>query len=480
MEASTKITKLCESWWERLSDSTKADQRACAEEFLALLGWSGLTCIEATMKDPPLSSAAFVIRGGGQSDVAAYFVLPGSLEPPSTLIERGLDFCDTTRLLVNGTRKLNIRYAFVTDLFRSYLYDAESDELLLHADSPEVFNREFVPTLSKAGIERGSLEELRRNPRSYVARQLREWCRHWSDAMRDHGADSDDTVDLVMDRLLVLRYLFDHDIMKRSDWRLSSRFAQIVQEAYGPDPSGIGKSLTTLFHDIWFDWKADLFQPDPRVDLVLENDEVAVPMLREFTLLSKTKFTIASILESFNYGEAAEKARVRLVPEPEEERDLYLAKQTLETVDRARVEVDVLEEGYRAIFFWFDKMVVLYERLGIQFDTETYNPAAVPGDLDLFTWSELDANRPSALSDKFQHVVESGLTVYYGSPRQRRTARLMLYLHLISAYDESKLRFSQFPSIETALVERPAQLDNEQPWFQKSASESGSGGQDAG
>jgi hypothetical protein len=49
----------------------------------------------------------------------------------------------------------------------------------------------------------------------------------------------------------------------------------------------------------------------------------------------------------------------------------------------------------------------------------------------------------------------------------------MLYLHLISAYDESKLRFSQFPSIETALAERPALLDNEQPWFQKSASGSG-------
>jgi len=98
-----------------------------------------------------------------------------------------------------------------------------------------------------------------------------------------------------------------------------------------------------------------------------------------------------------------------------------------------------------------------------------------------YTWSELDANRPSALSDKFQHVIESGLTVYYGSPRQRRTARLMLYLHLISAYDESKLRFSQFPSIETALVERPPSLDNEKPWSQREIpSQPEPGGWDAG
>ncbi|HJP37381.1 MAG TPA: hypothetical protein QF901_15500, partial [Gammaproteobacteria bacterium] len=110
----------------------------------------------------------------------------------------------------------------------------------------------------------------------------------------------------------------------------------------------------------------------------------------------------------------------------------------------------------------------------------TYNPATMPGDIDLFTWSELDANRPMALLDKFQHVVESGLTVYCGSHRQRRTARLMLYLHLISAYDESKLRFSQFPSIEIALVERPALLDNEKPWFQRTSSQSEPNGWDAG
>ncbi len=263
MEALGKITKLCEAWWERLSDSTRADHQKYAEQFLGLLGWSDTALIDTSLREGALSSASFVLRGGGESAVAAHFVMPGSLDPPSSLVERGLDCCEATRLLVNGTRKLNIRYAFVTDLFRSYLYDAHTDELLLHADTPDVFHREIAGVLVRSHVERGSLEEVRRNPRSYAARQLREWCRHWCDAIVSDSDLDKETGSLAIDRLLVLRYLFDHDIMKRSDWRLGQRFSQVIARAFGPEPKGTGKALTTLFHDIWFDWKGGLFRPFP-------------------------------------------------------------------------------------------------------------------------------------------------------------------------------------------------------------------------
>lgn len=465
MESSFEIAKLCESWRERLSVSTKEDHENYVKRFLSLLGWTDATHIVTAQKEGTFPNLFFVLRGGAESTVASHFVMPGSLEPPTSLVERGLDYCESTRLLVNASRRLNAHYAFVTDLSRSYLYDVRTDELLLHGDTPEAFNGELAGILTKASVERGSLEEIRRHPRSHVARQLRKWCHHWCETIISESQVGKEVALLTFDRLLVLRYLFDHDILRRTDWRLRKRFSEVVARAFNANHDGCGKALTTLFHDIFLDWKVELFKPLPELDAVLERDSVTAPMLKEFALLSKIKFTIATILESFNYGEATEKARVRLVPEPNEEREIYLDKQTLATVDAARIEVDVLEEGYRAIFFWFDKMTASYDRLSTDFDEEAYGNQPMTQDMDLFAWSALDAKRPGALRDKFQHVVEKGLVVYCDSPRQYRTARLLLYLYIISQYEQSKQRFSKFPRVEAALTQRPKVLESEKRWM---------------
>jgi hypothetical protein len=391
--------------------------------------------------------------------------MPGSLEPPGLLVERGLDFCESTRLLVNSARRLNIGYVFITDFQRSYFYDVQLDELLLYADSPRIFEGCMPSVLSRAAIERGALEELRRAPRSQSARQLREWCHHWLDTVQARLPGVDQHAPVLIDRLLVLRYLFDHDILKRSGWRLRQRFSDLVAMAFGPNKQGCGKALSVLFHDIWVDWKAELFRPIPDLDAVLEDDGIVSPLLKEFALLSKSKFTIATILESFNYGEASEKARVRLVAEENEEREHYLAKQTAETVDEARIEIDVLEEGYRAIFKWFDRLVQVYEYVTATFEHERCTRVSPEEDMDLFAWSAADADRPDALKDRIQHVVEHGLCVLYVTPRQYRTARLMIYLHLISCYEQTKQRFTRFPSIESMFEKRPVLLDSEKPWL---------------
>jgi len=377
------------------------------------------------------------------------------------MIQRGLDYNETTRWLANESRARNADYAFITDLYRSYLYDPRTDELLLCANNPEEFRRDFADILTRASIERGSLDEARRQPRSYVARQLREWCRHWCETLVADARLSEEHGFRAIDRLLVLRYLFDHDILKRTGWRLRKRFADLAAKAFGSKPEGCGRQLKALFHDIWFDWKADLFAAVPELDAALENDHLAVPLLREFSLHSRTKFSIATILESFNYGDAAEKARVRMVPDLDEDRELHLSRQTIDTIDSVHIEIDLADEGYRAIFYWFDKLVSLYERLEVVFNSQMHTATAPVREMDLFAWSELDAKRPHALGDKFQHAVENGLTIYHATPRQLRTARLMLNLHLISRYHQAKHRFTHFPKMDDVLKPRPPVLESD-------------------
>ncbi len=457
-ETTSDITKLCESCWEHLADASKLEQRSYAEELLHLLGWEQPLPFTPKEGAQSLSAAPYLLRAGGQTTVAVYFVLPGTLEPPSAARERGLDYCSATRLLADEARTLNVNYMLVTDLYRAYLYDVRTDELLLGADSPAGFNEDFAPALRRSEMERGALEELRREPRSVVARRLREWNQRWIETFSVRGRISEELASVLIDRLLVIRYLFDHDILRRTKWRLQQRFQQITQSATTASEAGCGVALVKLFHDMWFDWRIDLFEPLPELDRVLERDALAEPLLREFNLLSDAKFSVATVLESFNYGEPAEKMRVRMVPDVNEEREQYLSKQTLETIDEARIEIDLLEEGYRAIFHWFDRVVALYERLEVDFDSKSYQQQPAKADMDLFAWSEIDSTRPSACADKLAHACDCGFGVYYSSAHQYRVARLMLTLHLIGKYDQIKQTVNCFPSFVNVLMKRPKVL----------------------
>jgi hypothetical protein len=336
--------------------------------------------------------------------------------------------------------------------------------LLLHADTPAMFRHEMAEVLSRANIEHGLLEEVRRPPRSEVARRLREWCHHWCSTIVAESCVTEDAAWLAVDRLLVLRYLFEHDILKRTGWMLRKRFSDLIGKAYGANPAGCGGQLRSLFHDIWFDWKADLFAAEPALDAALEQDAIAVPLLKESALHSRSKFSIVTVLESFNYGEAAEKARVRMVPDSNEDREAYLARQTAEDIDDVCIEIDLADEGYRAIFHWLDKLVALYQRLGTDMDARNQN-ATAPEGVDLFAWSEWAEQRPRALTDMMQYAVERGMIVYYSTPRQLRTARLMLYLHLIGRYYQSKQRFTHFPNMDNLLRKRPRILDSDRKWI---------------
>ena len=461
LRPANELEKLCAHWWERLADSTKGQQHHFAERFLNLLGWQEPTPIAVQALAPRLSTIAYILRGPGADCVAACFVMPGALEPPTSVQERGVDFCETTRVLVNAAQALRTRYAFITDMHRSFLYDSQTEEILLYSDTPEGFRGEFESVLQESAVHNGSLEQLRRQPRSYGARQLREWVHRWEQTIAHQGRLPEEMAALALDRLIVLQYLVQHDILKRSGWRLQKRFGELLARAMEGETKGTGKALTGLWHDVWMDWKAELFAATPALDEAISRDEIAGPLLREFGFQSRSKFAEMTVLEMFNHGDAAEKARVRTIPEPDEERMTFLAKQTVETIDACQVKIDLADEGYRSIFYWFDQLTAVYDRLEYAYDLQQERQAPPPMSDDLFAWSERDAGRPGALGDKLQHAVEQGITLYHSSPRQLRVARLMLYLHVIHRYERSKVRFTHFPAIERALQERPKFLDSD-------------------
>ncbi len=449
MGTSKELEQLCASWRDQLAEATRTGQTKYARRFLALLGWTKPPLLNPD-EDPVSGPPAFRLEAGGRS-VAAYFVPPGLLDPPAAVFEKGLDFCAATRAFVDGAYCHNVHYVFITDMFRFYLYDMRTEELLLSANAPDEFQRELGPALNHADAAQGSLDELRRQPRSYLARQLREWSQRWAKTLADATNQSAETTTLLVDRMVVLRFLLDRGVIKRGGRRLRERLGQLCQRALTKNEDGCGKGLASLCHDIYFDWKAEIFAPAPDVDQCLERNDLAAGLLAEFSLLSRGKFIQPVILESFNFGPADEKARVRTIPEDDEDRRRMLQKTTADNVDALRIEVDLMDEGYRSVGHWFDAVVAVYEEIERDFDAQ----AAEKSPDDLFAWSEIDAQRPKALQDRFRYAAETGLVVYYATARQYRTARLMMYLHLIERYDRNRALFKRFPRLEASLTPRP-------------------------
>lgn len=448
--------------------TARIDLRSSAARFLALLGWEYPLSFSPSERVLELHAAPFLLRAQSGDSVAALFLPHGLLETPSSLFGRGLDFCRTTRLLVDEMKALNVGYLFVGDLRNSYLYDLHQDSLLLCADSPEEFQEEFAPVLNKATMDRGTLAELRRPPRSTLARQLRDWRRFWVDQLVIGARCPEASADLLVDRLLTVRFLFSHRIFRRTRAQLEQRFEALVGECWHGNVASAGEQLSLLFHDMWFDWRMDLFRPDPELEAALSRSPLASEFIVESKLLSQSKIDLNTILESFNYGQPEEKLRVRMVPDNNEDREHYLSVQNLSSIDDARIMVDLQEEGYRAIFFWFDRVVSLYEQFSEDFDeNHVLDEAAVDDGMELLAWSAVDASRPEACADALTHACNHGFGIFCGSSTQYRIGRLLFTLHLIERYHERHQMVERFPCFEPLFEERPEVLHADQVLFKR-------------
>lgn len=447
MDPAREIIKLCEDWWKDPPSDAAEEMPVCAKKYFEFLGWQDIKNFDSAFLD----FSAYVEAPDGIS-LAVYFSPADALRAPSEVIGKGLDFCEGTRWRVEEAREHHFDYVLITDLYHSYLYDVESDELLLWCDSPSAFLIEIYDEITKECVVDGSLSELRRNPRSTLAKQLREWFQRWTDAIEEQTGAPEEIADALFDRLVVLRYLAERELDRKGGSGLRNRITTFGVQAGEEDLSGAGKEIERLFKGLHSARRMAIFGPAPELKPIIANGALMTQLLSEFALISKSKFSTHVILESFNYGEAAEKARVRLAPGGDGRREDLIAAQTLEGVDNFKLEIDIVEEGYRAIGFWLEKLIALYRRLGNKVEVAQLSEESSAGRM------------PRALRDMHRHSVESSLRVFYKSPRQYRTARLMLYLYTIKSYSESGEAFAHFPRVESALAERPVFLESEKRW----------------
>lgn len=468
MNQGRKLVELCEAWWDNPGDTSEALMKA-AEGFLRCLGWGEWQTAHA---GPAL---LLEVQGTEGTKLNFAFLPPGKLDPSSKVVDPGLDYATAARPIAAACRDHGARYVLISDLCRSYLYDLDTDELLLHADSPQLFLREIFDEVTRECVDEGGLHEVRRPSRSMMARHLGEWEQRWIRTLTGGADDVQPIAEQFIDQLVVARFLFEGGVRPAQGEALWTSFRELLSgqssEAYGPRWQKICQTLYTR-HGM------SAFQPSGRL-LQLTADEPRIAgLFHEFGRMSRAKFAIPCVLESFNFGEAAEKARVRLVPEPDEEREKALAGQSLDTLGEFKLEVDVLEEGYRAVGHWFGELVGVYRRLGVPVKpAQAATDEARQEELELFP--DAAQARPAGERDAVTRAIEDGLCVWYATPRQLRTARLLIHLYVLDLYKKYGAPLGRFPEIDRAFKARPTLLEKEKRWIYEPPADHALGGYDA-
>ncbi|MCX8064236.1 MAG: hypothetical protein N3G21_03605 [Candidatus Hydrogenedentes bacterium] len=448
-------------WWRLAYNSTGLERYRYSEDFFNRLGWETFTPLPETKTMRELGCFNFLLATPNQKTLQVIIVPKDSIYLPSKVKNNYLDFCPLSRILLQEIDKVYSAFIFITDFSKFHLYSLRDNTLILWADYPAQFIRDIAPYLLHENVTKDVLEEIPRVTKSIFAKEIRDWFSYWHKKLLETVKLPEEKTDTLLDRFIVLHNVFTNMLFPRMREVFESRFLTLVDEAtWGSTNSNIGEELVALFHDIWFHWRIAPFQIDTEIDSILTESTIALEILQNFPLLSPQKFEMPVILESFNFGDAQERMRIRMIPEPNPEREMYLKTQTKNTIDNAKIEIDIRDEGYRAILFWFDRLIKCYEDIEESEFSETSTNTKDTED-DLLSWGINHNSKPSALKDKIGYACTNGFKILYQTSRQLRIAKLILTLHLIEIYAKRDLSVEKFPPLEQIFIHKPAIIPSE-------------------
>lgn len=449
-------------WWRLAFNSVGLERYRYSEDFFNRLGWETFTPLPETKTMRQIGCFYFLLATPNQKNLQVIIVPKDSIYQPSKIKNAYLDFCPLSRILVQEIEWKYSDFVLITDFSKFHLYSLRDKTLTLWADYPAQFIHDLAPYLVYENVTKNILEEIPKASKSMFAKEIREWFLSWHKKLFETVKLSEEKTDILLDRFIVLHNVFSNKILPRMKESFQSRFLTLIDEAtFNPTNPHIGEDLVALFHDIWFHWRIAPFQIDSEIDNILVESDTAIELLQQYPLLSPQKFEIPIILESFNFGDPQERMRIRMIPEPNQERELYLNSLTKETIDDATIEIDIGDEGYRAILFWFDRLIKCYEDIEQKEFPKTFSNDTTDIEEDLWVWGLNYNSKPYALRDKIGYACSNAFKILYQTSRQLRIAKLILTLHLIEMYSQKGLQIEKFPPIEKVFIHKPAIIPSE-------------------
>jgi len=197
----------------------------------------------------------------------------------------------------------DLAYLLYFDQTRAYLYDAGSQECLIHCTTPDERSERLFPHLKKKKVKSGSLDALLRKSDDQLARELNGWIHLWSAEIGSKTNARRKTMDRFTRKLILARYyrsLFGPEV------------PQIQFEGFAIDPRHIESArllaspvqfLKHLFAYFRQHFGLDFFEPK-RAELSFlikaeKHKSLLNRFLLEFNLLAREKFSLEVFLAAW-------------------------------------------------------------------------------------------------------------------------------------------------------------------------------------
>lgn len=382
-------------------------------------------------------------------------VYTGNTSPLSFGVVRGIDL---DPLFVTGGRKADMpvpllimkeaglpapaRHVAVTDGERTVLIDTSTECPVFLADTADRFDVVIRPVLARESVLDGSLRELPRKSFIMLARELRAWRVEWQTELAADPGIPQPAARAFLDRLMIVRAMIDSLVLDtESDRKLYEIQTAAVRELLASHRSGPDewcRYLSTLNAE----YGLDTLGLSESIDRLFEVGASGPDLCRNLLQQSRTKFTLPVVLESFNYGDPAEKCLVRMIPEFNDDIEFHLGGRIPDTMADTRISANLDELGYRGVLSLFDTLLKLYSEMNGTSDLRNR-----PDDR-----SDNGNGHKNVVTDAPRYIMNNCLEVNVNSEQQHRVVALLLHLHLLHYHSRSRHPFNGFPCISACLT----------------------------
>lgn len=362
---------------------------------------------------------------------------------------------DLDPLFVNGGRRADMpipllimkeagipppaRHIVLTDGDRTVLIDTSAEEPVLIAETLDRFDAVIKPLLRRENVLNGSLRELRRKSFIMLARELRAWLVEWQRTLTAEVGLPHADVCALLDRLIILRAMMDFQtldtISNRKLYKMQKAAVQGFLSYHRSGPVKWCRYLSILSAE----YGLDILGLSESIDRLFAPGAPGPDLCRSLMQLSRTKFTLPVVLESFNYGDPTEKSLVRMTPKFNDEIEFHLSGQTPETMAEINLEANLGELGYRGVLNLFDRLLKLHDEMKEISDMRK-GPENGNGNGN-------GNGQNHTFSDAPRFVMSHSFEVHVNSEHQRRVVTLLLHLHILHHHNRAKSPLSGFPPI---------------------------------
>lgn len=388
----------------------------------------------------------------GEESIATLFVIDGVRLPSGmTLSQRFLDMTIEARLGLRAAALLApAPYVLIASPYECFLYEAETEELLLSSTTPEDSAARIFSLFNASEQISDALDRIPRRNSEQWGKDLGDWLRVWSVKIGRAGRVPADVMKPLLAHFLLAWKNTLSTVNNQAPDPMNATIDATVDPAEGsaltPSPQRFYQQHVRPINQIF---QFGIFQAYAEREEALWKDESIAPLLAGFLaearLLSRTKYASGNLVHAFATAKTEHKSWLKLLShDPKAGRRLH--RKELNVVDA--VTVDLAEDGYGWALAMLQDLVLYLIKETIP-AKEAVKHQDMPGlQLDIFAPPPSGVGQDGTLEDILTYVVAHCFRARVPSAAERYNLALLVSAKLMELAESNLLPLNPMPMLD--------------------------------